>query len=808
MYLKDFCKVFIFCLLAHLQVHAQETEDEWNVPLSYVGDSLDLVENQKVILTGKVTNGATGEPVSGASVSVNFFKHYDYTDNKGSFAIELLPGIYKVKIKHVGMLPVYLRLQVFSAGALDIKMDEGVVALTEVVISSRPLDSNVKESFGGLTKLNIQEIKTLPTLMGEVDILKSLQLMPGVTSVGEGSSGLNVRGGRVDQNLVLLNDVPLFNTAHALGFVSAFNQDIVDNFSLYKGNVPANHGGRASSVLEINTRRGDFQKWKFQGGVGPISSRIMTEGPITPNTSVLLAGRISHAGWFIEKIKDPDVRNSSVKFYDAYTGITHRFSENSKLDLITYASRDEFQFSDQFGYDWSTHIVSAKWQSMANRKASPILTVSYGNFKTSLFDPSGMDASKVSNTMNYFQIKEALHFIPNDSHTIITGLSAIAYVPKDEQRSTYAGNKAINEKHVDKSAGAEFALFFNDDFQISEKFSVSAGLRYSGYLHMGSDTVFHYAQGATKSVASITDTTLYARGKQIKSFTGLEPRISARFSLTNNQSIKLSYNRMRQYIHMISNTTAPTPIDFWQVSTEFLPPQIADNYSFGYFLNIKDNRWETSAEFFAKVMDNLVEYKDFPSLFLNPHLETELVTGKGKAYGGELYIRRLKGKWTGWASYTYSQTKIKVASPISTENINNGNWFPSNYNKPHNFNLIINRSLRKSSAFSFTFSYATGRPFTAIESSYIVNGTVVPVFSDRNKYKIPNYIRFDFSFTIGNIIKKLDDNLVFSIYNLVGRDNAYSVFYKRPAANFFVPKAYKLSVLGSALPSLTYNFKF
>jgi hypothetical protein len=327
-------------------------------------------------------------------------------------------------------------------------------------------------------------------------------------------------------------------------------------------------------------------------------------------------------------------------------------------------------------------------------------------------------------------------------------------------------------------------------------------------MHIGADTVYRYATGLPNTVATIEDTAYYDNFESIKTFGGLEPRISARFNLSENQSIKVSYNRMRQYIHQISNTTAPTPIDLWQVSNEYLPPQIADNFSIGYFHNLNDNEWETSVELFYKDMQNLVEYKDFPSLYLNDHLETELLSGVGKAYGGELYIRRLKGRWRGWISYTYSQTLVKVASLNGSESINDGLWFNSNYNKPHTLNVVIDRKLRGKGAFSLIFTYNSGRPLTAIESSYVVGGTVVPVYSSRNKYEIPNYYRLDFSFTIGSILKKIDDSLVFSVYNLFGRDNAYSVFYQRPAINYFIPKPSQLSVLGAALPSLSYNFKF
>jgi hypothetical protein len=799
----------LLLLLLAADLFAQEPGTEWNVPWTNVGDSLDLVEDEPVHLTGRIFNSADGQPVSGASVSFDSFQHFDYTDKNGSYFIECLPGTYKVKVRHVGMLPVYIKIRIVSDGRLDIKMTEGVVQLSEVVISSRAIDSNVKESLPGLTKFNVVEIKMLPTLMGEVDIMKSLQLMPGVTSVGEGSSGLNVRGGRTDQNLVMLNDVPLFSTSHALGFVSAFNQDVIEDFTLYKGNVPAQFGGRASSVLDIKARRGSFDEWKFNGGVSPITSRFTAEGPIdTTSTSLIVGGRISHANWMLKKVKDPDVNSSRVAFYDLFGGLTHRFSETNAIDLNFYGSADEFQFSDQFGYKWQNHVLTAKWQSRADKKISPTLSASYGSFTTAFYDPAGVDAAEISNSMKYLQVKESVNIIPNESHNMIVGVSALGYFASPETRGRYGSGSSIGVKKVDKNDGIELGVFANDDYQISDNISVSAGLRFSQYFHIGKDTVFSYQPGVEKTLQSITDSTIYGTGEIINSFQGLEPRISARINVTKSQSVKISYNRMRQYIHQISNTAAPTPIDLWQVSNQYLPPQIADNFSVGYFFNFRDNMFESSAEAFYKSMDNLVEYKDFPTLFLTTHLETEVLSGKGRAYGGELYIRKLKGKWTGWASYTYSQTEVQVASLILDESINDGEWFPSNYNKPHNINLVINRQLQRRGALSLLFSFTSGRPFTAVESSYLVDGTLVPIYSDRNKYHIPNYARVDFSITAGNVINKLEDSLIFSFYNLFGRQNAYSVFYQRPASHFFIPKPFKLAVLGALLPSITYNFKF
>src|SRR5688572_5971643 len=790
-----------FCLTAFSQ-------DDWDVSWQVIGDSASMAPKQNVIITGKVSIKGSGEPVSGASISAETFKYFDYSDQSGVYALELPPGRYRMMVRHVGMKTIYLKLRILSGGLFNIQMEEGTIGLEELVISSRAIDSNVKQSLPGLTKLNVQEIKTLPTFMGEVDILKSLQLLPGVSNVGEGSAGFNVRGGRMDQNLVLLNDAPVFNTSHALGFVSAFNQDMVKDFSLYKGNVPANLGGRASSVLEIATRRGNFDKWTYQGGIGPITTRLSAEGPIKyGKTSLLWTGRISHANWLLKKADDANVKKSKLAFYDAYAGLSHRFSSNSTADVTFYSSADEFRYSNQFGYRWNNYLINGRWQAFADRNASPTLSMSYGHFKSTQYETSGVEASEITNTLNYIQLSETVNFIPSEKHSVVGGISGIGYFPKPEQREGYNGNPSIVKKSVEKNSGLELAFFLNDDYTISERFGISLGLRYSHYTHLGEDTVFTYAGNIPKSVSSIEDTLYYSKFEKIKTFSGFEPRISARFNVTPSQSIKASYNRMRQYIHLISNTTSPTPIDLWQVSNEYLPPQIADNYSLGYFVNIKDNRWETSAEIFYKKMQNLIEYKDFPSLFLNNHLETELLSGMGRAYGAELYIRRLKGRWTGWISYTYSQTELKVMSKDGIESINDGNWYPSNYNKPHTFHLVLDRKLRAKGAFSFVLSYNTGRPLTAIESSYIVGGTVVPIYSDRNKYRIPNYFRVDVSFTIGNIIKKIEDSLVFSVYNLFGRDNAYSVFYQRPADNYFIPKPYKLSVLGAVLPSITYNFK-
>jgi len=773
-----------------------------------VGDST-LSLKDKVVLTGKVTDAA-GLPIVGASISVDTYKYFDYSDKDGRFLIELPAGNYRLMIRFVGKQIIFQRIRLFSTGVLNFELTEEAVNLDEIVISSRPIDSNVKSALSGVSIFNIAEVKALPTFLGEVDILKTIQLLPGVTSVGEGSSGFNVRGGRVDQNLILLNGTPIFNASHALGFVPAFNQDVLRNFSLYKGNVPANYGGRASSVLDITTRTGNFEKWEFQGGLGIASSRVTVEGPlIKDKTSILLSGRISNANWLLRQVDDPNVNRSSVFFYDANATISHNFNENSKLQLNYYSSYDYFRFSDQFAYGWQNQTTNLEWRSLANRKISPTLLVAVGRYKNSQVQPTGVGASTLDNQLNYTQVKESIQYIPNDNHEIVVGGELMFYQAKPEKLTPFGDDSKIKPGTVQKNRGLESSVFVSDNWKLNKRISLSAGLRYSGFMHVGEDTVFRYKTGLPKSANSISDTLVFSKNKLIDKFGGLEPRFSGRFSLKENQSIKISFNRMRQYIHLISNTAAPTPVDLWQTATEYLPPQTSDNYSIGYFLNQKDNAWEASIEGFFKEIKNMVEYKDFASFFLNRHIETELISAQGQAYGGEFYIRKLSGIWSGWISYTYSRSFVRTNSLFSSEQINRGEWYAAGFDRPHNANLVVNRKFRNSkNSWSLLMNYTTGRPITAIESSYIFNSVVIPLYSDRNQYRIPNYFRIDFSLNIASIFKKLDDSLTLSVYNLLGRDNAYSVFYTRPGSNFVIPKPYKLSVLGATFPSLVYNFKF
>lgn len=790
------------CLLLSTGAIAQS-----NKSFAFGDSTVAQPANRKYSLTGRVTY-VDGKPIAGAALFVDGLKYGNSTDLSGRYFIQLPPGKYRLTVRHLGMAPLNNRLNIYSNGVINFEMTEKPEALEEVVIRARKEDDNIKEVIGGVTKLNITEIKRLPAFMGEVDVIKSIQLLPGINTVGEGSSGFNVRGGRIDQNLIMMDGGQIFNSSHALGLLSNFNPDVVEEFTLYKGNVPAQFGGRASSVLDVRTRSGNFDAWKVKGGIGLISSRIAAEGPIIKDkTSLIVGSRFSYSDWVLKAVGETDVRKSSASFYDVNANLTHKFSSKNQIALTLYQGNDYFRFSQEFGYEYTTRLLNLKWKSIFNDHWSSTLTAVSGDYESKLYDFNETSARSLTNGIGYYQFKETMLHTVGESHALTFGGEFNIYNGKPEITKPFGDNSTTLAQRVEKDRGHELAFFANEELTISPVISFTAGLRYSMYQNVGPDTVYSYQPGQVKSLNTLQDTSYYSKNQDIQSYQGWEPRLSARISLTPDKSIKVSYNRMRQYIQLISNGTAPTPIDLWQVCNPHLQPQIADNYAIGYFQNAKDNMFELSGEVFYKSTSNLVEYKDFAQLLLNRHLETELLQGKGKSYGIELYAKKNTGGWTGWVSYTFLRSFIQVNGVHPEEQVNLGNWYPTNYDKPHTINITANHKLGKNMRFAANFTYSTGRPTSALESNYRAGSVAIPIYSERNQYRIPDYWRLDVSITLNSVLKKVDDNLTFSVYNLLGRRNAYSIYYQQPAGDP-IPQGYKLSILGSALPSLTYNFTF
>lgn len=767
-------------------------------------------KKDKAHLEGRILNQESREGIKGASLAIVSLETGVNADQNGQYELDIPPGEYIIRIKAPGLSTMVQNIDLRGDAKWDIEMDLESYRLDEVLLEATASNQNVSSAQIGTVQLGIKEIKRIPALLGEVDVIKSIILLPGVSTVGEGASGFNVRGGNIDQNLILQNEAPIFNSSHVLGFFSIFNPDVVSSVTLYKGNIPAQYGGRLASVLDVNIKDGDFDRWQGRGGLGLISSRIAVEGPIVKKKLSLLTGlRVNYSDWVLGFAENQDLKNSSLSFYDINGRLSYNISDKDILALSYYRSRDRFQFSDQYGYGWETSISSANWRHLFSNKLSLQLHGVYGNYVSTFFEPGGPNAFELENGLDYAKGKINLLWNPGPAHLIHLGAEYNYFESLPEQLRPLNGESLVIPETVDRDLGQELGLYINHEWEVNSYLSLSAGLRYSHFNQLGPDELFSYEEGMSRSVNSITDTAFIPSGQIIETYSGFEPRLSARISLDANSSIKLSYNRMRQYIHLISNTTAATPVDLWQVSNTFIPPQIADNYSIGYFRNFTANTWEFSLEAYYRDIDQIIEYKDLANILLNPQLETVLLTGEGRAYGAELMLRRNVGKIRGSISYAYSRSERRVDGVRREETINEGEWYPAPFDQPHQIDMYVSYLPSKKHTLSLNFTYSSGRPITAPVSSYLLGTNVISQFSLRNQFRIPDYHRLDFSYTYDPGIikrKKVKGTFVFTLYNVYARRNAFSVFFRREAK--FIPDAFRLAVLGTVLPAITYNFTF
>ncbi len=807
-------RVVIFLMLS-----GSMTAFAQNVERVVVGDP-SKTSTGRVRIQGKVIGKEDGIGLFGATVAIKGTNIGAVCDEKGNYEFTISTGQFELIVQYVGKTTKLYDLRVVGNGKLDIALLDDVLSLDQVLIEAEGEDKNIQRISAGVNRLNIKEIESLPAFMGEVDIVKSLQSLPGVSTVGEGASGFNVRGGRTDQNLILQDGAILFNASHVLGFFSTFNPDATDAFTLYKGNMPAQYGGRISSVLDVSMKEGNSEKVKVRGGLGLVASRLVVDGPINGGkTRFLVAGRTSYSDWILGRARNLDVQNSAARFHDLNLKLSHRIGTRNKVNLSYYRSGDFFRFAEDFGFEWDTDILNFSWNaSLSDNLVSTTRLVS-GVYKSKLFDPSGIDAAEVDNGMKYYQAQQNFLYTPSDKHTITFGADLVRYDGRPEISAPIGPDSGIPAERVEKEQGNEYGVFVNDDINITKDLGISLGLRYSMFENRGPYDVFQYTDGAQPLLANIIDTVSYAKGDVISKYAGFEPRIGLRYTVDERTSIKLSLNRTRQYIHTLSNSTAATPTDILQLSNTYLKPLISNNASIGYFKNFKDNAWETSLEVYLRDIDNLLDYKDFVDLLLNNHLETDLIAGKGRAYGMELYIKKNKGPMTGWLSYTLSRTEVQIEGENPDEVINDGKWYPANFDRTHNFSWVSTVQLRGTSSFNWNVVYSTGRPINGIVTNYRIGSTVVPHFSDRNQFRIPDYFRIDLSFTFGRDIlkKELRDKLegrnylgtlTIGIYNVLSRKNAFSVFFKRPEDLGLIPRPHRLTVLGAAFPNITYNFRF
>jgi hypothetical protein len=771
-------------------------------------DARELTENHTI--TGTVTDQLRGDSLTGASI---FLKDLDIafiTDINGRFRFYLSGGTHLIEFRMVGYETKIMAVNLLGSVDWSVQLLPEATELDEIRINATADDHNVKSSLIGYTKLSPVELREMPTFLGEPDVIKSILTLPGVSTVGEGASGFNVRGGNIDQNLIMQDHALIFNSSHAMGFFSIFNPDAIKEVNLYKGHIPAQYGGRVSSVLDVQLKSNNYDTFKANGGLGMLASRLTIETPlIKDQTSILLGGRVAYSDWVLNFVNNPDVRSSSLAFYDFNTKISQRLGENGNLWLSYYHSHDKFDYSDEFGFSWDINTLSFNWDQMIAPGLHSEFSGAYSEARNTTFQPSGIDGFTLGNGMRNYKLKEDLLITKWVDHSINVGVELNLYNTPDEILEPYNSNSTVLPASSAKDNGVESAVYFNDAFEMTPNLAVSFGVRYSRYYQVGPSTVYQYENEMTKSVESIVDSLIYDEWEKVASYYGIDPRVSLRYTLTSNSSIKMSYNRLNQYIHLISNTTAALPIDYWQVSNTFFKPLRAHNFSLGYFRNFRLNQWETSLEAYYRDLENIIDYKDFPDLFLNNHLETELLSGVGQSYGLEFFIKKKSGKFNGWLSYTFSRTFIKINDEVQGEKINRGEWYPSKFDQPHNLSIVGNININKTNQLSFNFTYTTGRPLTAPDNNYGLDDYIVPGYSERNRYRIPDFHRLDVSYTLQRGLfrtHKYKDSFTLSLYNLYARKNAYSIYFKRDRRNVF--GAYKLSVLGTILPSITYNFHF
>lgn len=765
---------------------------------------------QNHTLRGTIYDKYARQPVIGATLIDESTREGTATDAFGNYELSLPSGTHQVFIQYIGYQPVRATIHIFQDDQLDIPLNVQSLELTEVVVAAKGADEKVQSTQIGVEFLSPQKIRELPSFLGEPDVLKSIEKLAGVSTTGDASAGFNVRGGNVDQNLVTFDGAPVFNASHILGFFSVFNPDMLSEVALYKGNMPAQYGGRASSALTVTTKDGDFQRFHGRGGVGLVNAKLMLEGPIFKNKTSFMAGvRTAYPNWILRQLKNEEVRRSAAFFADGTVKITHQFNKDHQVALTGYSSRDNFEFAGEYGYAWATQLASLNWRSILTERLSFATTAVVSTYGSELFEPTGFSAFTLESGINYQHLKPYFFYNPTEAHQITFGTEATRYQTQPEILSPRGERSTIASQRVEKDAAEEYALFVNDDIKITEGLSIAVGIRYSGMRHRGPKTLFNYAEGQPRNLNTLTDTLQITNNQTIQSYGGWEPRVSAKVNLGKQSSIKVGYNRLRQYIHLISNTAVATPVDIWQVSNRYVPPQESDNYSIGYFQNFKKGLWVSSIEFFYKDSRNLVTYKDLAQLLLNDHIETELLPALGRAYGAEFSLQKTEGRWSGSLSYTYARSFLRTQGEFIEERINGNKWFPANFDQPHQLDITLARKLSPTNTLAVSWTYRTGRPTTIPVSDYDIQNVTVAHFSQRNQFRIPAYHRLDVSYTVDNTRARrrgFRGSLNLSFYNLYAQRNPFSIYFRKDINN--IQQAFRLSVLGATFPALTYNFVF
>jgi hypothetical protein len=759
-------------------------------------------------IDGFVKDAKTGEPLSGASVSVEKTKTGVATDQYGYYSISLPRGHYTLDIQNIGMKDTRRQIILYNDGKLNIDMQQTVIRLKKVVISGQK-QSNVKGTYMGVQKMDIKSIKQVPIAFGETDILRVATTLPGVKTVGEASTGLNVRGGAADQNLILFNDATVYNPSHFFGMFSAFNPDVVKDVELYKSSIPAKYGGRLSSVMDITSREGNKKEFTGTAGIGALTSRLEIEGPLMKDkSSFIVGGRTTYSDWLLNLLPD-QYKNSRASFYDVNLNISHELNKKNSLYLTGYLSQDHFNLNSDTVYTYGNNNLSLKWKHIFNNKLNGVLTGGYDNYKYKISSSANpVTAYSLAFSVSQYYLNADFNYYLSTRHTFSFGFNSLYYKLHPGSYQPVGDKSLVAPDELAPEQALNLSLYVSDHININPALSIDAGLRFSDYNYLGPQNVNMYAPGLPKSEATMVNTVPYGNTSIIKTYAAPEYRLSVRYAFDETFSMKAGFNTQHQYIHSLSNTSAMAPTDIWKLSDPNISPQSGQQVSFGLYKNLKSNTIETSVEVYYKTMQDYLDYVSGAVLVMNPHIETDVVPTTGKAYGVEFFIKKLTGKLNGWISYTWSRTFLRMNDPTKGQLINNGNWYPANYDIPNDIAVVLNYRITHRFSISFNSTYSTGRPITLPAGLYTYAGSVRTLYTDRNSYRIPDYFRTDLALNIdGNhkVHQKIHTSWTLGVYNLTGRKNPYSVYY---ISENGVVKGYKLSIFGSQIPYLNFNMSF
>lgn len=774
-----------------------------------VGREEKYVPGRKCKIYGSIKSRENGEALIGATVYIKELELGTISDVDGNFRLELKPGQYTIAINHMAMKEQDYGLKVLSDGVLAIELENALIELEEITVFDKRR-GNVKGMLMGFERITTKSMKEIPVVMGEKDLLKIAQMLPGVQNVGEGSSGFNVRGGSADQNMFYINNISIYNTSHLFGFFTAFSPDIISDFSLYKNNVPAKFGGRIASIFEINTREGNKNHFYAQGGISPITGHFSMEGPIIKEKVTFVASvRSTYSDWILNRINDQDIKNSDARFNDATLALNADINQNNQVKLFLYQSSDKFSLGSRNDYSYSNTGASLALKHKFTKSTSVDLSFSTSNYSFQTIDKNNITEAYIQDYgIRHSEARADFLMLALDNHRVEFGLNSVLYTLNRGDILPYGEESKRIAIDLGTEMGSENSVYLSDEFTLFPRLNMLLGIRYSYYGYLGPANVLTYEEGQPKNKYTVDGEISFAPWEVVKPYTGFEPRAALNFSLTNNSSIKASYNRLQQYIFLLSNTIALAPTDQWKLTDYHIGPPISDQLSFGYYQDIPDQGLNISVEAYKKWISNVVEYRDGVDFISGEPIETQVLQGTQDAYGIELMIKKNTKRLTGWMSYTYSRSTISVNGGIPELMINKGLPYPSNYDRPHSFNLVSNYRISRRLSFSSNVVYTSGRPVTLPIAVYFSEGQEYLLYSDRNEYRIPDYFRIDLSVNLeGNLkFKKLAHSFwMLNVYNATGRNNAYSVFYEARDGQI---SGYKLSIFAQPIVTLSWNFKF